>query len=93
MLARAIECQCYVVAAAQFGEHNSKRMSYGHSLIVDPWGEVVADAGGFGEAETEAVTTPPSIITWDVDRSKIASVRERMPAQLHRKNAEFLEEE
>jgi hypothetical protein len=40
--ARAIECQAYVVAAAQAGKHNEKRESYGHALIVDPWGEVVA---------------------------------------------------
>jgi predicted amidohydrolase len=40
--ARAIECQSYVIAAAQAGVHNEKRESYGHSLIVDPWGVVVA---------------------------------------------------
>jgi len=40
--ARAIECQCYVIAAAQAGLHNSKRESYGHALIIDPWGVVVA---------------------------------------------------
>ena len=39
--ARAIENQCYVVAAAQYGQHNPKRASYGHALIVDPWGEVL----------------------------------------------------
>lgn len=44
--ARAIETQCYVAAAAQFGAHNAKRSSYGHSLVVDPWGEVVAALGG-----------------------------------------------
>jgi predicted amidohydrolase len=38
--ARAIETQCYVVAAAQAGQHNEKRASYGHALIVDPWGKV-----------------------------------------------------
>ncbi len=38
--ARAIETQCYVVASAQAGRHNEKRESYGHSLIVDPWGKV-----------------------------------------------------
>jgi predicted amidohydrolase len=40
--ARAIECQAYVIAAAQAGVHNEKRASYGHSIIVDPWGVVVA---------------------------------------------------
>jgi predicted amidohydrolase len=40
--ARAIESQAYVVAAAQAGRHNEKRESFGHSLIIDPWGSVVA---------------------------------------------------
>ncbi|PIO69775.1 hydrolase, carbon-nitrogen family [Teladorsagia circumcincta] len=39
---RAIETQCYVIAAAQTGKHNDKRSSYGHSMVVDPWGAVVA---------------------------------------------------
>ncbi|CAB4055221.1 NIT1 [Lepeophtheirus salmonis] len=42
---RAIETQCYVVAAAQVGVHNAKRESYGHSLVIDPWGKVIADGG------------------------------------------------
>ncbi len=40
--ARAIECQCYVMAAAQTGRHNEKRESYGHAMIIDPWGQVLA---------------------------------------------------
>ncbi|KAF2272593.1 nitrilase, partial [Westerdykella ornata] len=58
--ARAIETQSYVVAAAQVGVHDSveeggegKRRSYGHSMVVDPWGEVVARLGGEGEEEEE----------------------------------------
>ena len=43
--ARAVETQCYVVAAAQTGRHSSKRASWGHSMIVDPWGVVVAGWG------------------------------------------------
>jgi predicted amidohydrolase len=39
--ARAIECQCFVIAAAQAGVHNEKRESYGHALIIDPWGDVI----------------------------------------------------
>lgn len=39
---RAIENQCYVVAAAQTGKHNEKRQSYGHAMVVDPWGHVIA---------------------------------------------------
>ena len=43
--ARAIENGCFVFAPAQWGEHAEGRRTYGHSLIVDPWGEVLADAG------------------------------------------------
>src|SRR5690606_26085448 len=43
--ARAIENQCYVVASGQWGEHNEKIKTFGHSLVVDPWGEIVVDAG------------------------------------------------
>jgi predicted amidohydrolase len=39
--ARAVECQAFVIAAAQAGQHNEKRESYGHSLIIDPWGTVI----------------------------------------------------
>ena len=41
--ARAVETQCYVIAAAQAGKHNEKRESWGHSIIIDPWGTVVAE--------------------------------------------------
>jgi predicted amidohydrolase len=56
--ARAIENQCYVIAAAQYGEHNTKRQSYGHSLVIDPWGSVVVDAGG--SDGPGSITTPTS---------------------------------
>lgn len=46
LVARAIETQTYVVAAAQVGRHNEKRVSYGHSMIVDPWGKVLVELGG-----------------------------------------------
>jgi predicted amidohydrolase len=87
--ARAIENQCYVLAAAQYGRHNAKRESYGHSLAVDPWGTVMADAGGCdGPGTTEARETP-SIITCDIDLTELASIRERMPIQQHRDAASF----
>ena len=59
--ARAIECQAYVLAPAQFGHHHGARNSYGHALIVDPWGCVIAECGdgeglAFAEIETERVT-------------------------------------
>ncbi|CAI4221821.1 unnamed protein product [Auanema sp. JU1783] len=58
--ARAIETQCYVVAAAQTGKHNDKRMSYGHAMVVDPWGAVVAQCSErigmcFAEVDLEYV--------------------------------------
>lgn len=46
LTARAIETQTYVIAAAQVGRHNEKRVSYGHSMIVDPWGKVLVELGG-----------------------------------------------
>ncbi len=65
--ARAIENQCYVIASAQWGQHNEKVSTFGHSLIVDPWGEVIADAG---EGE--------KIIFGELSLEKIESVRERL---------------
>ncbi|GIL79098.1 hypothetical protein Vretifemale_8387, partial [Volvox reticuliferus] len=73
--ARAIECQAYVVAAAQAGRHNTKRESYGHALIVDPWGTVVA------RLPDPRVT---GIAIAEVDFGLLARTRERMPCQLHR---------
>lgn len=51
--ARAIENQCYVVAAAQVGRHNEKRESYGHSVIIDPWGTIVASCPSIIELKAE----------------------------------------
>src|SRR5690606_26162017 len=65
--ARAIENQCYVVAAAQWGIHNERISTYGHSLVVDPWGEVIVDAG---EGE--------KIIYADLDLEKLESIRSRL---------------
>jgi deaminated glutathione amidase len=65
--ARAIENQCYVVASAQWGKHNEKISTYGHSLIVDPWGEIIVDAG---EGE--------GIVFGELSLERIASVRERL---------------
>ncbi|EFJ42479.1 hypothetical protein VOLCADRAFT_66991 [Volvox carteri f. nagariensis] len=73
--ARAIECQSYVVAAAQAGRHNARRESYGHALVVDPWGTVVA------RLSDPRVT---GIAVADVDLGHLGRVREKMPCQLHR---------
>lgn len=96
--ARAIESQCYVIAAAQCGQHNEKRQSYGHSVVYDPWGEMIADAGGYdgagsaGSLQTsdESPVRVPSIILADIDiGNKLASIRERMPMQQHRDDSSF----
>ncbi|KAJ5230680.1 hypothetical protein N7489_011388 [Penicillium chrysogenum] len=69
--ARAIETQSYVIAAAQAGPHNEKRRSYGHSIIVNPWGEVVAK---LGDEHQE-----PQIATADIDLDLVAKIRREMP--------------
>ncbi|ODM92781.1 Nitrilase and fragile histidine triad fusion protein NitFhit [Orchesella cincta] len=74
--ARAIETQCFVIAAAQTGQHNPKRASYGHSLIVDPWGRILADA-----------KDDVGIITAELDLNQVASVRKKMPVISHRQAA------
>mmetsp|Transcript_10481 Transcript_10481/g.22399 ORF Transcript_10481/g.22399 Transcript_10481/m.22399 type:complete len:409 (+) Transcript_10481:134-1360(+) len=95
--ARAIENQCYVLAAAQVGKHNEKRESYGHSLAYDPWGEILCDAGGSdGVGTTDGIANGigaglpvPSIVLCDIDLDKVAEVRERMPIQQHRSISTF----
>ncbi|XP_042380751.1 deaminated glutathione amidase, chloroplastic/cytosolic-like isoform X2 [Zingiber officinale] len=74
--ARAIETQCYIIAAAQAGRHNEKRESYGDSLIIDPWGTVVARL-------SDHLAT--GIAVADIDLAKIDSVRNRMPLSSHRR--------
>ncbi|KAI9851662.1 MAG: Carbon-nitrogen hydrolase [Thelocarpon superellum] len=69
--ARAIETQAYVIAAAQVGAHNEKRRSYGHSMIVNPWGEILAELGGEDHG--------PEIATADIDLSLSQKVRREMP--------------
>lgn len=73
--ARAIECQAFVVAAAQVGRHNEKRTTFGHSLIVEPFGSILADAGG------EASEDGGSLIFADIDLAAVRDVRTRMPIQ------------
>lgn len=69
--ARAIETQAYVIAAAQVGQHNEKRISYGHSMIVDPWGKVLAELSGEGDE--------PEIAIADIDLDYVNKVRREMP--------------
>lgn len=70
--ARSVENGCFVFAPAQWGEHAGGRKSYGHSLIVDPWGEVLAD-GGEGEG----------IVTARIDPDRIAEARRMVPSLQH----------
>ncbi|KAL2880478.1 Carbon-nitrogen hydrolase [Colletotrichum sp. CLE4] len=77
--ARAIEMQSWVVAAAQVGAHNPKRSSYGHSMVVDPWGRVKLELGGV-DAEGRAEEGAEGAIGFvDVDLDEWAKVREGMP--------------
>ena len=70
--ARAIENACYVIAPNQCGHHGGNRDSWGHSLIVDPWGEILADGGA-----------EPGIIYADIDLSKVDKARKMIPALKH----------
>lgn len=67
--ARAIENGCFVIAAAQTGAHDGGRETYGHSLIVDPWGVVLADAG-----------TDTGYVTAEIDLAKVTSSRQSVPS-------------
>jgi predicted amidohydrolase len=73
--ARAIEAQAFVIAAAQVGKHQDGRETYGHSLVVDPWGEVLLDMGG------EA----PGLAFCDIDLRRAAEVRGQVPALANRR--------
>ncbi len=71
--ARAIENGCFVLAAAQAGKHESGRETYGHSLVVSPWGDVVAEADG---ASTGAIIA-------DIDPGAVLEARQRIPSLQH----------
>jgi len=72
--ARAVENQCYVIAAAQGGLHENGRRTFGHSMVVDPWGEVL---GVLPEGE--------GVVLAEIDPERIASVRLQLPALEHRR--------
>lgn len=71
--ARAIENQCYVLAAAQGGHHENGRRTWGHSMIVSPWGEIIAQ-----HAEGEG------IVIGEIDGNYLATIRTQLPALQHR---------
>jgi deaminated glutathione amidase len=75
MRARAIEAGAFVIAAAQVGTHADGRSTYGHSLVVDPWGRVLLDMGG------EA----PGLAFAELDPGAVEEVRRRLPAIWHRR--------
>ena len=71
--ARAVENQCYVIASAQGGEHESGRRTFGHSMIIDPWGEIL-----------DVLPEGEGIVIADLDAARLQSVRTRLPALKHR---------
>ncbi len=78
--ARAIENGCYVLAAAQGGTHENGRETFGHSIVVDPWGRVIAEGG-----------TEPGVIMADIDPAEVATARARIPSLQHGRRFEVVE--
>jgi deaminated glutathione amidase len=77
---RAIENGCFVFAAAQGGKHENGRDTYGHSLIVDPWGRIIAEGG-----------TDPGVVMAEIDPAEIANARARIPSLQHGRRFEIVE--
>ena len=80
MRARAIENGCYVFAAAQGGTHENGRETYGHSVVIDPWGRVVAEGD-----------TQPGVLFADIDPAEVAAARARIPSLQHGRRFEIVE--
>ena len=78
--ARAIENGCFVFAAAQAGKHENGRETYGHSLIVDPWGRILAEGG-----------TEPGVVMAEIDLAEVAKARARIPSLQHGRRFEIVE--
>lgn len=74
--ARAVETGCYVLAANQCGQHNDKRRSYGHSLLVNPWGEIVAE-----------LDNAPGVLLADIDLNRLQQIRDNLPLHQHQRLA------
>jgi deaminated glutathione amidase len=77
--ARAIETGCFVFAAAQGGKHENGRETYGHSLVVDPWGRVIAEGG-----------TESAVVLADIDPAEITIARSRVPSLQHGRRFEMV---
>jgi predicted amidohydrolase len=80
MRARAIENGCFVLAAAQGGTHENGRETFGHSIVVDPWGRVIAEGG-----------TNPAVIMAEIDPAAVAAARARIPSLQHGRRFEIIE--
>ena len=80
MRARAIENGCFVLAAAQGGTHENGRDTFGHSLIVDPWGRILAEGG-----------TEPGVVMAEIDPALVTQARARMPCLQHGRRFEMAE--
>ena len=78
--ARAIENGCFVFAAAQGGKHENGRETYGHSLIVDPWGRILAEGGA-----------EPGVVMAEIDLADVAKARARIPSLQHGRRFEIVE--
>lgn len=78
--ARAIENGCFVFSAAQGGKHENGRETFGHSLIVDPWGRILAEGG-----------TEPGIVMAEIDPAEVAKARARIPSLQHGRRFEIVE--
>jgi len=78
--ARAIENGCFVFAAAQGGRHENGRETYGHSLVVDPWGRIVAEGG-----------IEPGVVMAEVDPAEVAAARAKIPSLHHGRRFELVE--
>ncbi|MFY9684908.1 MAG: carbon-nitrogen hydrolase family protein [Pseudolabrys sp.] len=77
---RAIENGCFVFAAAQGGRHENGRDTFGHSLIVDPWGRIIAEGG-----------TEPGVILAEIDPAEVVNARARIPSLQHGRRFEIVE--
>ena len=80
MRARAIENGCFVFAAAQGGKHENGRETFGHSLIVDPWGRILAEGG-----------TEPGVVLAEIDSAEVAAARAKIPSLHHGRRFELIE--
>lgn len=80
--ARAIENQCYVIAPAQAGRHNEKRVSYGNTLIISPWGDVISRCSYYNNSDESSYE---GIAVATISRNTLSQIRNSMPKHNHRK--------